>query len=248
MNMSRTLIAAAVAAASFSAAAGDLSIGATTFLNFPAYKDADVQVYPLPLIKYEGDHFYVDGIEAGTFLFKNENQKVKLGLGWMPQYFDASKSDDAQINRLDDRKSTLAADFSYELEGKFGKVTLGITADLLGESDGYLVHGGYSYTWLINRTAVTPSVGFMWADSKFNDYYYGISATESRRSGLAAYKADSSISPVLGLNVAHRIDANWTVFGSTYMKFLSSEVKDSPMTEGKSAAWTVGAGVMYHFD
>ncbi|HAF65061.1 MipA/OmpV family protein [Duodenibacillus massiliensis] len=32
------------------------------------------------------------------------------------------------------------------------------------------------------------------------------------------------------------------------MKFLSSEVKDSPMTEGKSAAWTVGAGVMYHFD
>ena len=66
--------------------------------------------------------------------------------------------------------------------------------------------------------------------------------------GLAAYKADSSISPVLGLNVAHRIDANWTVFGSTYMKFLSSEVKDSPMTEGKSAAWTVGAGVMYHFD
>lgn len=78
--------------------------------------------------------------------------------------------------------------------------------------------------------------------------YYGISAAESRRSGLAAYKADSSISPVLGLNVAHRIDANWTVFGSTYMKFLSSEVKDSPMTEGKSAAWTVGAGVMYHFD
>lgn len=146
MNMSRTLIAAAVAAASFSAAAGDLSIGATTFLNFPAYKDADVQVYPLPLIKYEGNHFYVDGIEAGAFLFKNENQKVKLGLGWMPQYFDASKSDDAQINRLDDRKSTLAADFSYELEGKFGKVTLGITADLLGESDGYLVHGGYSYT------------------------------------------------------------------------------------------------------
>ena len=32
------------------------------------------------------------------------------------------------------------------------------------------------------------------------------------------------------------------------VKFLSSEVKDSPMTEGKSAAWTVGAGVMYHFD
>ncbi|WP_308615255.1 MipA/OmpV family protein [uncultured Duodenibacillus sp.] len=32
------------------------------------------------------------------------------------------------------------------------------------------------------------------------------------------------------------------------MKFLSSEVKDSPMTEGKSAAWTVGSGVMYHFD
>ena len=32
------------------------------------------------------------------------------------------------------------------------------------------------------------------------------------------------------------------------VKFLSSEVKDSPMTEGKSATWTVGAGVMYHFD
>jgi hypothetical protein len=32
------------------------------------------------------------------------------------------------------------------------------------------------------------------------------------------------------------------------VKFLSSEVKDSPMTEGKSAAWTVGSGVMYHFD
>ena len=66
------------------------------------------------------------------------------------------------------------------------------------------------------------------------NYVHGLAAFAPRLKNFESPHSSRGSSP--GRNAGNSV------------KFLSSEVKDSPMTEGKSAAWTVGAGVMYHFD
>ena len=241
-------VALMLAAAAGAAAAGSFSLGAATFVNFPVYKDADPQWYPLPVVQYEGDHFYVNGIEGGAYLFKQGGHSLRFGVSWMPMYFKTDRSDNAAVRKLDDRKTSLAGMLSYQWAGNFGTISAGIKADVLGESDGVLVGADYSYDFRFSKLVVTPSIGVLWANDKFNDYYFGISKNEAARSGLDEYHPDSGLAYTAGVKTSYAIDNHWVAFGTVGAMRLSDEVKDSPMTESSAVNWTVGAGIMYRFD
>lgn len=164
----------------------------------------------------------------------------------MPLSFDASDSDDRRVKRLDDRKLSASANLGYALNTEFGRFQAILGVDVLGRSDGILFTGIYSYPMSFGRTQVIPSVAVTYADANFNDYYYGISAKESARSGLAAYDAGASVTPMLGLHVIHSFDEHWSVYGSSSLTILAKEAKDSPMVEDK-VRFGVGAGVTYRF-
>ena len=228
------------------AAPEGLSVGFGTHVWFSEYKGVDDVVYPLPLINWEGERLYVHGIEAGAYLFKNAQHEVTLGVGLMPLSFDASDSDDRRVKRLDDRKLSASANLGYALNTEFGRFQAILGVDVLGRSDGILFTGIYSYPMSFGCTQVIPSVAVTYADANFNDYYYGISAKESARSGLAAYDAGASVTPMLGLHVIHSFDEHWSVYGSSSLTILAKEAKDSPMVEDK-VRFGVGAGVTYRF-
>lgn len=235
------------AAASAQAAVPEgTSIGFGTHVWFSEYKGVDTDVYPLPLLNVEGERFYVHGIEAGAYLFKNDVHEVTLGIGFMPLYFDASDSDDRRMKELDDRKLSANANVGYALTTAFGRFSANLGFDVLGRSDGILFTAAYAYPMTFGPTQVIPSVSVTYADANFNDYYYGISSKESRRSGLERYEADGALTPMLGIRVVHAFDQHWSVYGSSSLTIMPSEVKDSPMVED-STRFGVGAGVMYRF-
>ena len=62
---------------------------------------------PAPILNIETTHFYVHGLEAGAYLFKNEQHRVMLGISYMPLEFDASDSDDNRMKQLDDRDASV---------------------------------------------------------------------------------------------------------------------------------------------
>lgn len=68
---------------------------------------------PAPILNIETTHFYVHGLEAGAYLFKNEQHRVMLGISYMPLEFDASDSDDNRMKQLDDRDASAFAALSY---------------------------------------------------------------------------------------------------------------------------------------
>ena len=251
-RMKKTLVSGTVAlmlaAAAGAVAAGSFSLGAATFVKFPVYKDADPQWYPLPVVQYEGERFYVNGIEGGAYLFKEGGHSLRLGVSWLPMYFKTDRSDNAAVKKLDDRKTSLAGMLSYQWAGSFGKISAGVKADLLGESDGVLVGADYSYDFRFSKLVVTPSVGVLWANDKFNDYYFGISRNEAARSGLDEYHPEGGLAYTAGVKTSYAIDEHWVAFGTLGAMRLSDDVKDSPMTESSAVNWTVGAGIMYRFD
>ena len=55
-------------------------------------------------------------------------------------------------------------------------------------------------------------VGVIWASEKFNKYYYGITAAESARSGLAAYTPDSSTTGYVRLFADYTFDDHLSVW------------------------------------
>ena len=56
----------------------------------------------LPLIGYEGEHFYLRGVSGGLHLFKNSWFEFNVQLSYLSQHFYAGNSDSWAMRRLDD--------------------------------------------------------------------------------------------------------------------------------------------------
>ena len=164
-------------------------------MNASEYKGVDIEVVPAPIMNAETEYFYLHGLEAGGYLLKSPKHAVMVGVSYMPLEFDAGDSDDHQMKRLDDRDASAFLNLSYRYTGEWASFGAKISGDILGESNGILVDVNVAKRFQIQRLGITPMIGLTWSSSNFNDYYYGISAAESARSGLEEYEADSSVTP-----------------------------------------------------
>ena len=91
-----------------------------------------------------------------------------------------------------------------------------------------------------------PIGGALCTSSQHNDYYYGVSDKEARKSGLKSYDADSGVSPYVGIDVKVDLSENWNIFMNTRATFLSDEITDSPMVD-EDVKYSFGAGITYRF-
>lgn len=233
--------AAAPAAAAFSG-----SVGLGVHAYDLGYKDTDAVVYPIPAVNVESEHFYFKGLEAGAFLVKTDRHRVMLGVSYMPWSFDASDSDDAQMKRLDDRDASFFANATYTFDTGFGLLSASLGADISGKSKGMMSDVFFMKRFAFGQFGITPQVGAIWTSEKFNDYYYGVSHAEAKRSGIGAYSADAGISPYVRLMGDWQMSNNWSLYAETSVRALSKEIKDSPMVED-DAVVGFGVGVSYRF-
>ena len=86
-------------------AEGKFSLGAGVGVVEHPYKDYDTDVYPVPVINYEGDNFWFRGLGGGYYLWNDATDKLSITAYWSPLYFKAKDSGDHQMRHLDDRKS-----------------------------------------------------------------------------------------------------------------------------------------------
>ncbi|MEG1348127.1 MAG: MipA/OmpV family protein, partial [Hafnia sp.] len=85
-----------------------------------------------------------------------------------------------------------------------------------------------------------------WNSANQNDYYFGVSGSESNRSGYKRYTADDSWNPYVELTARYQINSSWNAFFTGRYIRLSDEVKDSPMID-KSYSGLLWTGVTYTF-
>lgn len=203
----------------------------------------------LPVINFNSRYFYADGLSAGARLLQNDDQsqEVLLGVSYLGNEFKPNKSDDQRLKRLDKRRSSLMADLSYHLYTPYGNFESRVSHDLLGRNKGTLLNAQYSYFWEITpQFTLKPEIGINYADRKFNQYYYGVSAEESLRSGLPQYRAKAGVQPYIGLGASYQLTQNIEIFAGVRFEKLSRHIRHSPMVDDKYGS--EGAlGVMYRF-
>ena len=211
------------------------------------YEEMEATVVPLPVINSEGEHFYVRGLTGGLHIYKDSVHELSATLSYLPQSFTADKSRSHAMRRLDDRFATMMAGGSYGLTTPLGIFRAGISTDILGNNKGVLADFSYSYPLpLGGGLVIIPTVGTKWADANFMDYYYGVSASEARRSGLSAYEADAAFLPYANIMARITFTENWNAFVNGGVSFLTHEATDSPMVSD-SAKYSRGMGAAYSF-
>ena len=244
----RSLVLLVCAVMGFPAAAtgGELSLGLLGVYSSSPYKGHDDTILPFPLISYEGERFFFRGVGGGVHIWKDENQELLVGLSYAGMQFDHSKTDDNRLKRLDDRYSTVTVDAYYSLRTDWGNAGVKASQDILGNSEGFVVDLWYKHPFSVGQLTVVPGIGMQWDSERQADYYYGVSASESRKSGLEEYDAKNAVSPYLSLDINYALTDNWNLTAGGKMLFLSDEIQDSPMVDD-SKQFDASVGVVYSF-
>jgi len=174
-------------------------------------------------------------------------EEYALGLSVRPSE-GRNEDDDDHLAGMGD------IDLSAEI-GAFGSLELGpvelgaeIYRDVAGGHEG--LHGSIGATLGASpyrRLRVEAGPFMKFGDGQYLESFYGVSAEQSARSGLAAYDAGSGIYAAGVEAMAHlAISDSWGLLAIAEYQRLVGDVADSPVVEEKGGV-EVGAFLTYRF-
>ena len=223
-----------------------LTLGAGVGIVEHPYKQYDHDLYPVPVINYEGDNFWFRGLGGGYYLWNDGTDQLSVMGYWSPMYFKPGDSDNSQLRKLDKRKSTVMAGVSWMHHTQYGSLRTVLSGDILDNSNGVVWDTAWVYRYTNGGLTLTPGIGVEWNSENQNQYYYGVSHHEAAKSGLRSYDPSNSWNPYLELTANYRFASSWSVYGTARYTRLSDEITDSPMVD-KSWTGLLSTGVTYTF-
>ncbi|WP_081301216.1 MipA/OmpV family protein [Gilliamella sp. wkB178] len=229
-----------------SAVADSTSLGVGVGWTDSPYKSYSSNLYPIPHIDYDNGSFFIDDLSAGVYIYNTDNQSISIGGRYLANEFKPHDSDNHQLKKLDKRYSTLLAEIEYNINTNWGSFSSNVGADVLNESNSFLVNADYSLPIVEGDLILVPTIGINWANSNHNNYYYGISHKESSRSKLRYYNAESSFTPYAELGAQYKLTNHFATYGCIHIDKLTGDAADSPMVDN-SAVTSIYMGVSYNF-
>ena len=223
----------------------ELSVGVNVLYANTAYDTDENQVQVLPSVFYDNNKVYARGATAGAYLINDGTNQLSATIQLSGNSFDPDDANGA-LQGLDERKISAAAGLSYQRRTPVGGLRAQIATDVLDRSGGNTARLSYIARVSKNKLTVYPSIGFEYQDADYNEYYYGVSAEESARTGIATYESNSSLSPYVNVSANYDFSKKWAGFFNQSLSYLSNEQYDSPMVDSRTEATTT-LGLLYKF-
>jgi len=242
---------AAFAACSSSAddeSSSQWGLGLAGVVSDNPYAGRGIRYRPFPLITYDSDRLFFEGITAGVHLLDTSALELDFIVeanfdGVDAEDFGARELAANGIDRglLADRKDSADAGFDVSLSGSYGELKFQALADVLDASGGYEVSASYGYPFALSqRMVLTPSIGAKWQSADRADYYYGILDEEAAR-GVTNYRPGSVVIPEVGLDLKYSLADRWLLLGNVKYRALPGKVEDSPLLDsGQSVRFFIG--------
>lgn len=213
------------------------------------YIDVDRDTTVLPLLYFENKYmrFFGTSVEAKLPDWQINNRQ-KLNFGLIARYDGSGyEAEDAPIlEGMVERKGGIWAGAKAEWKNNFVNIQTEWAHDVSGNSKGQRVVIGVDRTWQLGeKLSLTPRMNAIWHDSKYNDYYYGVTEAEAT-THRPAYEGEDGISTELGILGTYQFAKHHTLMLDVQGSVLSSEVKDSPLVD-KSSGNRIFFGYMYRF-
>ncbi|WP_144210925.1 MipA/OmpV family protein [Shewanella donghaensis] len=167
----------------------------------------------MPLLEFKNDYFYLDGLEGGVHLWKNDEHQINVYSRFrfvdIPQEYQNETQSDA---------------FDVGFQYRFQKDSL--EADVAIMSDGNKRTYGYTrtqYHWQGGDWQLNPYAELQWKSSDFNEHYYGLE--------LADPGAGLSFSA--GVNARYHLASNLYLLGNFGVTRLEDDIYDLPTIENQ---------------
>jgi len=220
------------------------TLGAISTTSTSVHLETDEETEVWPLVVYQGEHVYFQGIELGYRLFPLQSfQNVSFGLSLENENYNPDDSDNTDMHKLDDRDLTLMTVAAYRI----GPVTFKAGQDIIGEHDGFFGEITAKLRLKVNDVGVSPAISYRYLDEKLSNHIYGVSQAESNRTSgnIAAYDSGST------QRISYSLAMNYPLTPSFILNFKFThhrynDINDSPIVEDDySNAATLGAFVRF---
>lgn len=205
-----------------------LTLGLGAAFSGNPYRGADNEFIPLPLLTYEGERFFVRGLNVGYHLFNQNDLTLSLLGRYRMAGYDSG--DSAFLQGMADRDGTLEAGLQASLTTSIGQFRATVLSDVLDEHRGQEGKLTFSKSFPMRNLFVSPSVSVIWQSGQLVDYYYGVRVTEAMIV-RPAYQGDSSILIQFGLMANYMFNKHWSMSGRIAVTRLPDEISDSPIVE-----------------
>jgi outer membrane protein len=207
------------------------------------YVGADNALFPVPLVQYHRGGFFIEGIRVG---YRWGGRRAwRFELYGTPQFAGLDPDDSPFLSGMEERRTSLDGVATLSWHRPHVDLSLGLHSDLLGRNDGQRLRARAGFPFQVGRWRLSPSVGLIWYDDEFVDYYAGVRPEEARP-GRPAYKGSSTSNPEAGFTAIWFPGRRWILLIGVDYQRLGSEITDSPIIEDN---WIVGgfAGLGFRF-
>ncbi len=205
------------------------------------YKDADDNVWPIPLIIGKYKRFYSDGSSFGYVL--NDNNTLFFSLVGQPRFNGYKSSDSAALSGMEDRDWSLDGGLKMSWNNEWFLLNITGVTDLLSRHNGHELKAVVSKE--LFKGGLTPKLGIKWLSDNVVEYYYGVSGTE-HRAERPAYEGGSSINVIAGFTLALPLGEDWAAITDFEYRYLGSEIEDSPIVDTHDD-FTAIFGIVYRY-
>lgn len=224
-----------------------LSIGLGVGYQEQPFVGKKAEWLPIPHFEYQSGALFIKGLKIGVDVLTFQQTKVDIHLKYQSLNFKPHNASEA-YHALNQRKSTilLGAGIQHQFDNQLF-IAGDLHGDILGRSDGLSANAKLGYLHRVNdHFTLIPAAGITWDNKKHNRYYYGISQSESEQTGIHQYRPKQSLTPHIALGMVVKATDRFHIFGGAEVKFLPSEVKNSPITK-KSTLSSFALGINYNF-
>jgi outer membrane protein len=218
-------------------------LGLAAMQETSPYRGVDDETKAVPVITFENRWVRVFGpgleLKLGTF----GNTAIGLTASYSDNGFKAG--DSPFLSGMSERKGS--AWLGVRARHSFGWATLTgeLSADASDNSGGQKAKIGIERRFALGDLGISPRLTATWMDSKYTDYYYGVSAVEAR-SGRGVYRPDATVNTSIGMRMDYRLAPQQMLFLDLGVEALGKEIRNSPLVDRRSVP-EVRLGYLYRF-
>lgn len=229
-----------------SASAGEFSIGAGAIAFKSPYKDFKDDSDPLLFVEYQGEDWSVglDGINYR--LLGNEESPLSLYATFGSEGEGFDSGDSKFFSGMSDRDTSWDLGMTAVYQIGEGAVSGSLMHDVSDTHKGFVADINYSHTLdFSGQVYLTSAAGINYMNEDYADYYFGVRNSEATAS-RAAYTADATFNPYVGVEMMVPLGENWQLVSSASYIWLGDEIEKSSIVD-RDNAWSAALGIAYSF-
>jgi outer membrane protein len=233
---------AAAKAAATEPAAPQWSAELGMLLSDSPYAGEGQRLRAFPLIGWQGERFYLGGLDLGWQVVRRPNMQLDAALSARLDGFEAADLGRAELaangidrELLDDRSDGVDATLTLRWPVRRLQFEAQFRQDVSAASKGADLRVRAQHTLSAGAWRWSPYLQLSWMSTDLAAYYFGISRREAQR-GLPEYRPGSVWQPELGLGLNRSFRSEWFLLGNLRYSRLPDALADSPLLQDDAEA------------